>query len=217
MLNNLVIFGGTFDPPHMGHIRTAIAVQSHMQFERFIFLPCKTPVLKHASTATTRQRIHMLNLALAPYPEFSIDLREIERDSPSYMVYTLQSFRTEYGNDVSLTLLLGMDAFLQLPQWHDWSSILKLCNLLVIKRGNGVHNITSEIKSLLKMHETFDNAELLNHPCGKIYQYNAGEYLISSSDLREKIAAGKEVSDCLSESVYEYINKAAIYTHKLNT
>lgn len=247
--NNLIIFGGTFDPPHLGHLNTALAVQKHMQFERFLFLPCKFPVLKKNTTASSEQRIQMLELMLLSYPEFEIDLREIQRPTPSFMVDTLQSFRDDLGNEISITLLLGMDAFLQLPQWHAWEKILELCHLLVMKRIH-IHesNILSpvlpsvtrdlpaltsiaisgdlssqapredrrataskELESTLKAHEIFDKTQLLTYPCGKIYQYNAGEYAISSSQLRQKMAAAEDVKGYLSERVFWYINEHKIY------
>lgn len=209
--HNLILFGGTFDPPHLGHLNTALAVQTHFGFEHFIFLPCKTPVLKKASTATCDERIHMIKLMIESFPEFEIDLREIQRETPSFMVNTLQSFRKELGDEVSITLLLGMDAFLQLPQWHAWEKILTFCHVLVMKRAKIHAEYGSVLKSLLTTHEVFDKTELLNHPFGKIYQYNAGKYAISSRLLRQKMKAEKDVREYLPEAVYEYIIEQKLY------
>lgn len=206
MLHNLIIYGGSFDPPHLGHLNTAVAVQNHMQFERFIFLPCKNPVLKMATTASCAQRVQMLKLALKPWPKFEIDLREIDRDTPSFMVDTLQSFRDELGKQVSITLLLGEDAFLQLPQWHRWQTLLQLCHLLVIKRPGVRHESMPEE---LKTRRVTD--DIFNSPHGNIYHYNAGEYDISSSCLRQKMKDGEDVSPYLPEFVYQYINEYNIY------
>ena len=211
-MHNLILFGGSFDPPHLGHLNTALAVQNHIHFERFIFLPCKTPVLKAATTASCQQRIQMLKLALEPYPTFEIDQREIQRETPSFMVDTLKSFRDDLGEQVSITLLLGMDAFQQLPQWPNWQTILDLCHLLVIKRADIDKELMPvQLKALLKTHEVTDNAELLNYPCGKIYQYNAGEYAISSSFLRQKIIESEDIQHYVPDAVYQYINKIKLY------
>lgn len=212
MLHNILIYGGSFDPPHFGHIKTVLAVQNQVQFERVIFLPCKTPVLKKATTASCDQRIQMLKLALTGQLEFEIDPREIQRDTPSYMVDTLQSFRDELGENISITLLLGMDAFLQLPQWHAWHKLLELSHLLVMKRAHVDNKIMPEqLKSLLNKHEIYNETELAKQSRGKIYQYNAGEYSISSSDLRGKIKSGEDVQSYLPELVYQYINENKIY------
>ena len=144
-MKNLVIYGGTFDPPHLGHLNTALAIQDILHFDRLIFLPCKTPVLKQATLASSEQRVNMLKLALEGYSNFDIDLREITRITPSFMVETLESFRQDLGDQVAITLCLGSDAFLQLPQWHSWRKILKLSNVLVIKRApDPVNTNTSE-------------------------------------------------------------------------
>lgn len=211
-MQNLILFGGTFDPPHLGHLNTALAVQNHFHFERFIVLPCKLPVLKKASTASSEQRVHMLKLTFQPYPEFEIDLREIHRETPSFMVDTLQSLRNELGSEIPITLLLGRDAFLQLPQWYKWEKILELCNLLVIQRACTEEvAISGQLSTLVKQHEVTDKSELLKQPFGKIYQYNAGEYPISSSELRQKIARDEDVAPYLPEGVYQYIKNQTLY------
>lgn len=212
MLPNLLIYGGSFDPVHNGHLNTAQAIQNHMKFDRFLFLPCKTPVLKNPATASCEQRIQMLKLGLAPYSQFSIDSREINRDTPSFMVDTLQSFRDELGINLSITLLIGMDAFLNLPQWHNWQNILKYCNLLVMQRAQTTIEIMPKVlKDLLITHEVFDKTELLNHPFGKIYQYNAGQYPVSSSLIRHRIKEGRSIKELLPENVYLYIIQQHLY------
>ena len=209
---HLVIFGGTFDPPHIGHIHTALAVQAHIPFARFIFLPCKTPVLKDNSVATPSQRVQMLTLALAPYSTFSVDQREILRDTPSFMIDTLKSFREEFGEQIPITLLLGMDAFLALPQWHDWQHLLAHCHLLVMQRQEAMPTkIPKELMTLLQQHEVRNKMDLLSKPFGRIYQFDAGDYPISSRVLREKMKAGEDVRAFLPSSVYHYAVLNKIY------
>ena len=212
MIHNILIFGGSFDPPHLGHLNTALTIQNHIQLERFIFLPCKAPILKKITIASCEQRIHMLKLALESHSQFEIDLREIHRKTPSYMVNTLKSFRDELGNNISITLLIGMDAFLQLPQWHAWQELLDLSHILVMKRAQiDTQVMPKQVSALLNSNEVFDKAELLTKPYGKIYQYNAGEYAISSTALRQKINAGEDVRLYLPEAVYQYLIKKKIY------
>ncbi len=174
-MNNIIIYGGTFDPLHNGHLNTALAVQAQFHFERFIFLPCKTPLIKKAASASSEQRVHMLQLALQNIPEFSIDNREIIRDTPSYMVDTLKSFRKELGESISITLCLGMDAFIQLPKWHSWQEIISLSNLLILKRAEIKDDtIEASLENLLKNHEVFNKTYLLTQPHGAIYRIDAG-------------------------------------------
>lgn len=211
-MQNILIYGGSFDPPHNGHINTAISVEQFFHFERFIFLPCKIPLLKQATLASAQQRICMLQLAIENHPEFSIDQREINRKTPSYMVETLQSFREEIGTHAPITLLLGMDAFIQLPKWHCFDKLLTLSHVLVIKRARiSEKKIPQILKKLLITHEVFDKNDLLTCPCGKIYQYDAGQYPVSSSELRQKIRAKENIEAYLPPAVYHYIKALALY------
>ncbi|CEK10869.1 nicotinate-nucleotide adenylyltransferase [Legionella hackeliae] len=212
-MRNLIIYGGTFDPVHEGHLKTANNIQNHFHFDQFIFLPCKIPVLKNKAIATPAQRIEMLELALKNQPEnFTIDLSEINRESPSYMVSTLENFRQQLGENVAMTLLIGQDTFLQLPKWYQWYRLLDLANLLVIKRY-GVCDTTlpEELTQLLNTHEVSNDETLLNTSCGLIYRYDAGEFNISSTWLRHELAQGKNVCEYLPKEVLSYIKKNKLY------
>ncbi|MDF1683194.1 MAG: nicotinate (nicotinamide) nucleotide adenylyltransferase [Legionellaceae bacterium] len=214
-MNSILIYGGSFDPPHLGHINTACAVQQKFAFDKFLFVPCKQSVLKNKSLATSEQRLDMLKLALAPYSkpkskskfefefEFEIDTREIDRDTPSYMVDTLESFHQDKKNiNASFTLLLGMDAFLELPRWHQWEKILTLCDLLVMQRAGIQQNqaIPLQLKSAL------------NTSSCKLNFIEAGDYPIASSTLRERIKAHEPLEkNLLPEAVYKYIKAHQLY------
>ncbi len=211
-INSILIYGGSFDPIHNGHLSTAVTVQNHIVFDRVIFLPCKTPVLKKATAASCEQRTAMLKIALQDHQDFEIDLREMQRDTPSFMVDTLQSYRDELGPNTSITLLLGMDAFRQLTQWHDWEKLIKLSHLLVINRAKVNENhIDDSLKKLLLMHEVFDKKALLENTHGFIYRYNSGEYDISSTYLRQKILEKEASITDLPNPVYEYIKTFRLY------
>jgi nicotinate-nucleotide adenylyltransferase len=211
-VNNILIYGGTFDPPHLGHLNTAQAAQVKFHFERFVFLPCKTPLLKEAASASSAQRMEMLKLAIQDHPEFTIDSREITRSTPSYMVETLESFRQELGEKTAITLCLGMDAFLELPKWHDWERILALGNLLVLKRPKtNEQDLSETLKTLLSKHEVFDKRTVLNQSHGAIYRFDAGQYTISSTLLRKQIQAGQNIEAYLPPRVYQYIKSRALY------
>jgi len=207
----ILIYGGSFDPPHLGHIKTACAVQQTFSFEKFIFVPCKQSVLKNKSIATNKQRLDMLKLALEPYANakfrFEIDTRELDRDTPSYMVDTLESFHLDnhYINHASFTLLLGMDAFLDFPRWHQWEKILTLCDLLIMQRAGFHQNkpIPQELQAAL------------NTSSCKLHFFEAGNYPIASSTLRERINAHETLEkNQLPKAVHDYIKAHQLYqTH----
>lgn len=214
VLRNFIIYGGTFDPIHNGHLHTAINVQNHFNFDRFVFLPCKIPVLKNKAVATTRQRIDMIELSLADQDkdkQFAIDLSEINRNSSSYMVHSLENFRQQLGAKVAITLLMGTDSFNQLPQWHDWQQLLSLANLLVIKRSGFEEPPADLLRSLLAKHETQEEKAICEQAQGLIYRYDAGSFNFSSSWIRQQLAASKDLESYLPARIIEYIRKNRIY------
>lgn len=212
--NHIVIFGGSFDPIHIGHMKTALSVQKTFHFDRFIFLPCNIPALKNTTIATSQQRLDMLKLAIMNYPEFEVDPREIERSGPSYTIDTLNSFRRELGEKASITLLIGMDTFYSLPKWHCWEDILNQCNLLVMERKTIIPSpMPVKIKTLLTKHEMVSHPQtLLNSEKGLIVRYDAGNYPISSSELRKKMMEGDTIKAFVPENVYDYIKIGALYS-----
>lgn len=212
---DILIFGGTFDPVHNGHIEVAVAVQNHCHFDRFIFLPCKVPVLKNNAHASPQQRLDMLHLALQDYSgfKFEIDEREIARDSPSYMVTTLEDYRLESGQDTAITLLMGRDSFAELPHWYNWEKLLLLCNILVIDRPGDI-NFPDPVCHLLNQHETCNLSDLKTQPHGKIYRFNAGHFDYSSTSIRQLLLKNKTNQLPLPASVTQFINQFNLYTNK---
>ncbi|CEG56697.1 nicotinate-nucleotide adenylyltransferase [Legionella fallonii] len=210
-MHTIAIFGGTFDPVHYGHIQTSLSIQSHFSFDSYFFLPCKTPTLKPPTLANNQQRIEMLQLAIQPYPQFKLDLREIKRDSPSYMVETLSSFRAE-NKDASITLILGFDAFLSLTQWHQWEKIIQLANLLIINRKLfATIPVAKPIRELLIKHETKIKDALQTQKAGAIHLFDAGNYEISSTDIRRALSTNKQAETMLPKEVYQYIKQQGLY------
>lgn len=199
-MRTIALFGGSFNPIHLGHINTSLKIQSTYHFDSYLFLPCKQSPLKSQGEANRQQRVAMLKLALEPYKEFAMDLREINRDGPSYMVDTLKSFKNEAPKE-SITLVLGYDAFLSLPQWYQWEQLTTLAHLLVIQRPNWSKQ---ELPETLKAH-------IQKHPdC--ISFFDAGQYDYSSSQIRQDIKMGLlDVSSKLQPAVYQYIKQQGLY------
>jgi nicotinate-nucleotide adenylyltransferase len=211
-MKSILIYGGTFNPPHFGHIKTASAVQHHFGYDEVYFLPCKQPVLKSECEVTPNNRADMVRLAIAPHKHFRIDLREIKRDTPSYMVDTLKDIRDSLGNNVSITLLIGTDALLTLPQWEQWEELITYCNILVIKRNipNG-ETVSDPLKTFINQQITTNKNELTTKPFGCFFFFNAGEYDVSSSSIREKIKTHQSTDSLLLGSVQKYIKEHHLY------
>lgn len=213
-MHSLAIFGGTFDPIHNGHLQTSLNVQHYFKFNAFSFLPCKTPAIKPPSTATGAERVAMIELAIEDYPFFSVDLREINRATPSYMVDTLRDLRQEYP-DSAITLIIGYDALVSLPRWHQWQKLITLANLLVINRTAFSHlDLPESIAELLKTHQTTDKEELLTTKAGVIMLFDAGNYPISSTQTRKEIQEHHYSEANLPPKVAEYIAEKNLYRQK---
>ena len=124
------LFGGTFDPLHYGHLRTAFELWQALKLSEVRFMPTGSPPHREQPHAPAQLRLEMVKAAVADQPAFVVDDREVRRTGVSYSVDTLTEVRAEYPQR-SLCLLLGMDAFLGLPNWHRWRELLDLAHIIV--------------------------------------------------------------------------------------
>ena len=211
-LNSLLIYGGSFDPIHQGHLSTALSVQENACFERFIFLPCKQSLLKQPAQAGCVHRVNMLQLALARYPEFKLDTYEITRSGPSYMIETLEYMRATTSSSTAITLLMGLDSFIDLTLWQRWNEILSYSHLMIIARPNySIDNLNPELMDFMHQHKTYDIKDLLTNPCGYIYLFNAGWHAVSSSFLRKYMHSKSYINRLMPEAVIDYIKEHGLY------
>lgn len=209
---DLAIYGGTFDPIHYGHLKTAAELVSVFPFNPLYFLPCKQHVLKDKAKASAEQRVAMLNLALQAYPQFKVELCEINREGPSYMVDTLKLIWAR-EKPHSLTLIIGMDAFQDLCRWHQWQSLIDLANLLILKRpGYSIDKLDKPLQGLLDKHLITDPQQLCRQARGQILFFDAGQYPISATAIRRSLAQGVTVDTYLPEAVAHYIRRENIYS-----
>ena len=212
---HIALFGGTFCPIHLGHLQVALFLQKQFCFDEFIFLPNKAPVLDKTATALLSHRMAMLKLALAPYPAFKIDRRELERETPSFMVDTLVSFRGELADEVAISLIIGSDSFQQFHRWHDWQTILTLCNLIVVDRkGQAAASLPKPLNACLisgKLHEIRDPKALSTASRGGFYRCNAEADEISSTEIRDLIQKGRDAGLFLPAVVWNYIKTQQLF------
>ncbi|HEV2524381.1 MAG TPA: nicotinate (nicotinamide) nucleotide adenylyltransferase [Gammaproteobacteria bacterium] len=147
----IAIFGGTFDPIHLGHLRVALELQEKYKFKSVRFVPCKNPVFKKKPVASLKQRIAMLKLAIKDQPNFMVDESELDRTGPSYMIDTLANIKEEYPKE-KLFLILGSDAFDQFSKWRCPDDIISLAKLVVIPRDRNetLPISSSQIRKQLK-------------------------------------------------------------------
>jgi nicotinate-nucleotide adenylyltransferase len=193
------IFGGTFDPVHYGHLKPVMDVKQALDMEQVRFLPNRLPPHREPPWLSVDQRKKLLQIAIEPLSGFEMDTRELERPGKSYMVDTLASLREDFP-DFSLCLILGMDAFTSLPQWHQWQKIPGLCHLVITQRPGFSWPTNPELQ-VLEANRVDDPAALKKADAGGILLQLASQLEISSSDIRQRFQAGQAIRDLLPEAV----------------
>jgi len=194
------IYGGSFDPIHLGHLKTATTLKTELQLDHLFLLPCCEPVHKDGLKYPSNDRLKMLNLALEKFSTLEIDSREILRGGGSYMLDTLHELKQIY-RDEPICLIIGMDSFLKIKTWKDWQEFSKLVHLVILER-QGFNIIDSSLDSF---HNTKDVSQLRLESNGLLYFSNCPKINISSSDIRDRIAANQNLNDLLPKSVINYL------------
>ncbi|WP_405424757.1 nicotinate-nucleotide adenylyltransferase [Pantoea stewartii] len=205
------LFGGTFDPIHFGHLRPAEALAQQTGLARVTLLPNNVPPHRPQPEASPQQRLAMLRCAIRDLPLFDIDTRELQRDTPSWTVDTLEAIRAERG-DQPLGFIIGQDSLLTLAKWHRWQDLLSLCHLLVCQRpGYPTEMATPDMQDWLDRHVIHNPQELQQRPAGGIWLAETPRYAISATEIRKRRHQHLACDDLLPASVIDYIDRAGLY------
>ena len=187
----LAIFGGTFDPVHIGHLRAAWEASEALDAE-VRMVPAKTPPHRPQPVAGAAERAAMLRAALAGQTRLQCDLRELEREGPSYTVDTLESLRTEFGARRPLVLLIGADAFAGLSTWRRWRELFELAHICVLTRPAQIPAMPAALAREVAARHTDRVATLLDRPAGKVLDMVVSALGISATRIRALLADGRE-------------------------
>ncbi|MDQ6858478.1 MAG: nicotinate-nucleotide adenylyltransferase [Chloroflexota bacterium] len=180
------VFGGTFDPVHVGHLAIAHAALESVPLDRVLFVPAqRSPLKERGPVATAADRLAMLELAVAGEPRFSVSRAELDRDGPSYTVDTLAGLA---GAD-QLFLILGSDAIADLPRWKDPDRIAELATLIVADRPGAPERIRD----------------------APIVTFDAPRLDISSRELRARAARGLSLRYLVPDAAWQHIEARGLY------
>lgn len=207
------LIGGSFDPIHKGHLHFASLAQAYYQLKAIHFIPChQNPLKSNPPYASAEDRIKMLELAVSPFKQFFIDLREISKKTPSYTIDTLQAIRNEQPN-TPLVFLMAFDAFTYFTQWQDWENILNYAHLIIANRAGYSHNsLSPELSLLLSKKKKEDIASLHESLAGHIFIKNLTPTLsISSTLIRQRIANQQDIDEWVPVNVKDYIFSHQLY------
>ena len=208
-----LIFGGTFDPVHLGHMQIAQAVCDYFKFSACYFLPNAQPAEYKQTQTPPNLRKAMLEQALGEQkdPRLKIDDRELRRGGHSYSLDTLKEIRGEQGTKAKLFWIIGTDAFNQMTDWHDWERLFEFTNFIVITRRKHPLQLSKALQAYYADGVIKDKNQFLQQANGSIYLFDQINLDISSSAIRQGLKAGQSVYQHLSSQVYRYIHSQDIY------
>ncbi len=192
----ICLFGGTFDPPHIGHLLIAQTICEAENFDKIIFIPALIPPHKQTSPLTpVHLRIEMLKSAVASNPRFEISDIEIQRGGVSYSIDTIRQIKTDMGlKSENVFFLIGSDTLGQFHRWKDPEKILDECQVIVALRPGFK---PSEIKSWILSKVQFANIPRIE---------------ISSTTIRKRWRENKTIRYMVTQPVWEFINKHNLYS-----
>ena len=204
------IFGGTFDPVHIGHLRSALEVTELMGLDELRLLPNARPPHRDTPQVDAQARLAMVQSAVSGVDCLSVDARELGRDKPSYTIDSLESIRAELGGDDQLFLVLGWDAFCGLPGWHRWEELLQHCHILVLQRPDADVEPPDELRNLLAARSQSDPTAM-SGPAGHISFVWQTPLAVSATQIRQLRASGKSVRFLVPDAVLAYIEAHDLY------
>lgn len=209
-MSSIGIFGGTFDPIHYGHLRTAFEMLQALRFDEVRFVPCGNPPHRGKTYADAELRLEMVRVATEAQHGFVVDDRELRRDGPSYSVDTLATLRNEYPLR-PIALMIGMDAFLGLPKWYHWREILQLAHIVVAHRPGWRAPDIGPLGELLADRGTHRIGDLHQAKSGHIFIHDVTQLEISSTEIRELVAVGRDPRFLMPDAVRDVIEKSGCY------
>ncbi len=212
----LGLFGGTFNPIHLGHLHAARIVCRRFALDRILFIPSSLPPHKETrAMASSEHRFNMVNFALADDPCFVASPIEIEAPGTSYSIITLSRIRDIYPQ-ADIFFILGIDAFLEIETWKEYDKVLESCAFIVISRPGyrlegALTLLDGRLRSrLMEVDETHSPGDLAYHAAA-IFLAPIDALDVSSTEIRRRLMDGESVEGMVAEPVIEYIKEHGLY------
>lgn len=203
----IALFGGTFDPIHLGHTTVAAEALKHIGAEKVVFIPAKRSPLKGFSPeATDADRLSMIALAIAGSMEFELSDYELRKPEPSYTVETVRKLKADYGSGTSIYWLVGADSVADLLHWYRIVELIDECNLSVMYRAGCKPPDFASFKAIWGP-QRVDKLQRRIIPTSLVD--------VSSTEIRNRLAAGRDVTNMVHQAVADYIYKHGLYQPKV--
>ena len=209
----ILLFGGSFDPVHVGHVAIAAAAQQTLQPARLLWLPTPRSPLKDAAGASAEHRAGMLTAMLqgAGQPGWALDDHELRQPAPTYTIDTLRRWRAELGPAAPLAFLVGLDSLHTLPAWRDWQALTEVAHLVVAHRPDLPARLPEIVQFWLKNRQTSSPVLLQSRPFGSVMLLDTPPCPVSSTALRVALADERLPQEWLPAGVGDYIVRHGLY------
>lgn len=208
----IAMLGGTFDPVHLGHLRSAVELGEALDLDRVHMVPAAMPPLRGEPSISPGERLALLRLGIGDTPGLVADSRELDRDGPSFTADTLTSLREEFGPSARLVMALGHDAFLRLADWHQPQRLFELAHVVVIDRPGIDTPLAPGLRHMVADREVEDPQALMATPAGHVLRLRLpSRMVISATDVRHRLARGSSVRYLLPEAVEARIHEYGLY------
>jgi len=213
----LGILGGTFDPPHVGHLALARLYIDHLGLDELVWIPTGQSWQKGADVTAAADRLAMTELAAAALADtparVHVSRMEADRADPSYTVDTVRQLREQYGPATSLAWLMRADQLLRLDTWHGWHDLFDYVHLCVATRpGFDLSQLDGPVREALVARQA-DTRLIQSTPSGRMWIDQTLAVDLSSTALRQRLAAGTPADDQLPPGVANYIATHGLYRH----
>lgn len=207
----LGVFGGTFDPVHIGHLRTAVELRESLGLEAVRFMPAAQPPHRDAPGVLPEHRAAMVELAVAGVPGLSCDRRELARSGPSYSVDSLTELREELGARRGLCLIVGSDALAGLPHWHRWEALIDLCHIVCVARPGWEWPRAEPLAGWLRARITEEPQQLSRRAAGCVFAARLRPLPVAATELRALLQSGRSARYLVPDTVLDYIECHGLY------
>lgn len=211
------LFGGSFNPVHIGHLRAAEEIRGLFSLEKVIFIPTRIAPHKPGSIlASPEHRLAMLELALQNNRHFLTSDVELNREGTSYSVETLRYFRDTFPEAAEPFFMVGMDAFLEIDSWRNYRDLFPLCNFIVMTRPGYVLPPSSQLipRQLLGDFTYLPDEQRYRHASGSsVFIAEIPGLAISSQEIRKRAARGQSITYLVPQAVEAYILQQKLYQH----